>query len=109
MNKETLNALKGSIRKWEKIVNRTGVDNGKDNCPLCELFYKKNCVGCPVFEKTGEFGCIGSPYLEWTEHHEKRHEWEEYLVVLCLECWEIAERELKFLKSLLPEEECERK
>lgn len=35
MNKETLIALKGSIKKWEDIVGGIGYDDGADNCPLC--------------------------------------------------------------------------
>ena len=38
MNRKTLTALKGSIKKWEKIVAGTGSDNGYQNCPLCALF-----------------------------------------------------------------------
>jgi len=108
MNKKTLNALKGSIRKWEKIVSGTGVDNGKDNCPLCELSLV--CEDCPVFKKTGLEGCEGTPYDAWVNHQRKvhnKHRWriledglpEDGLKVL----------ELKFLKSLLPKMECEKK
>lgn len=39
MNSRTLKALKGSIRKWERICNGTGEDRGPRNCPLCELFF----------------------------------------------------------------------
>jgi len=111
MNKKTLNALKGSIRKWEKIVNGTGVDFGGKNCPLCKLF--PFCEDCPVFLKTWLKACENTPYEAWLIHQNKvhnRHGWrmpESGLKVLCPECKRIAERELKFLKSLLPEEECD--
>jgi hypothetical protein len=38
MDEKTLEALKGSIRKWEAIVDGTGEDDGADNCPLCHMF-----------------------------------------------------------------------
>ena len=114
MNKKTLNALKDSIRKWEKIVNGTGVDLGTENCPLCKLFRDDLlglCSKCPIYRKTKVPGCIATPYTKWRKH-QYRHGWrmpEDGLKVLCPECRRIAERELKFLKSLLPEKERERK
>jgi hypothetical protein len=62
MDDETLAALKGSIAKWEAIVDGTGVDDGPDNCPLCEIFYAKECIGCPVALKSGYPGCSNTPY-----------------------------------------------
>jgi hypothetical protein len=68
MNAETREALEGSIKKWRNIVAGTGVDEGTDNCPLCELFYdpvsyaEQECLGCPVFEKTGHQYCYKTPY-----------------------------------------------
>lgn len=55
-------ALRGSIRKWTKIVNGTGVDNGSENCPLCKEFLDDSCHGCPVRRLTGKPGCNGTPY-----------------------------------------------
>lgn len=104
MNKKTLRALKGSIRKWEEIVAGKACDYGSDNCPLCQLFfYTDFCEGCPVKAKTGEQSCSGSPYDKWC----------------CLLPNEVslsggyihtkqslaaAKAELKFLKSLLPKD-----
>ena len=56
-------ALRGSIRKWVKIVNGTGEDEGADNCPCCKIWAKKfSCKGCPIEQLTGEGDCRGTPY-----------------------------------------------
>ena len=65
MNNETLKALKGSIAKWQCIVDGVIVNEGIDNCPLCQLFFDPFidcCSGCPVFEKTNYFICLNTPY-----------------------------------------------
>lgn len=63
MNKTTERALRGSIKKWERIVLGTGEDLGSYNCPLCAMFVEKNstCGGCPV-EQAGHDNCARSPY-----------------------------------------------
>ena len=107
MNKETLKALKGSIKKWEKIVDGTGVDDGADNCALCDMFFDsamdfEYCKGCPVSKSTGRRGCTETPYEDWLEsqshfgrfHHPHKAHNDE--TVMC------AVLELEFLKSLLP-------
>ena len=38
MNSKTLEALKGSIKKWQRIVSGTARDEGAINCPLCWKF-----------------------------------------------------------------------
>ncbi len=95
MDKKTLEALHGSIRKWEAIVAGTGIDDGHRNCPLCQMFLleldgftSKNpmCRGCPVYERTGETGCKRTPY---DQYHDVENE-------------ENARAELAFLRSLLP-------
>jgi hypothetical protein len=105
MNRQTLKALKGSIKKWELIVRGESVDKGIRNCPLCELFWKKDCKGCPVSDKTGDVYCNGSPYSRW----EKCSDLLRNAEALNWECAvggsksrRIAKAELKFLKSLLP-------
>ena len=66
MDKETAEALEGSIRKWEAIVAGTGKDEGINNCPLCQKFYlDMRCDGCPVSIRTGKPVCEGSPYDHW--------------------------------------------
>jgi len=55
MKMKTLEALKGSIKKWEKIHDGTGMDEGRDNCALCQRFQNEDCDcdGCPVEVRTG--------------------------------------------------------
>jgi hypothetical protein len=65
MDHFTLEALKGSIAKWEGIAAGTIGDKGTDNCPLCQEFYRHGCRGCPIRENTGYSECTGSPYEEW--------------------------------------------
>lgn len=104
MDKATLKALKGSIRKWVKIVVGEEIDLATENCPLCEMFFDRDCEGCPVKEKTGRTSCDGTPYQDkwvWVEpfgrngnggyRHSKKSK-------------EAAIAEVAFLKSLLPEE-----
>lgn len=90
MNARTLKALRGSIRKWQKIVDGTGVDKGCRNCPLCALFYKNYCVGCPVFIKSEMEHCENTPYPLFTAACTAKEE------------SKFARAELNFLKSLLP-------
>jgi hypothetical protein len=95
MNAETLAALRGSIAKWQAIVDGTGEDNGAENCPLCQMFRtdKNLCTGCPVAEKTGRPFCWGSPYRDFVESESDK----DALIA--------AKAELAFLQSLLPEAE----
>jgi hypothetical protein len=116
MDKETLEALEGSIKKWESIVAGTGEDKGTDNCPLCIKFYdleepetednlgdpfrQQICYGCPISIASGEIGCGNTPYAGWS-----------YLVHGCdyphkadtQPKIEASQRELDFLKSLRPD------
>ena len=94
MNRKTLTALKGSIRKWEKIVAGTGQNEGPNNCPLCALFFHNDCRGCPVYEKTGMVGCLDTPYTEYARQEVISGDPEKAI--------KQAERELAFLKRLLP-------
>jgi hypothetical protein len=108
MDKKTLKALNGSIRKWQAIVKGTGRDYGIDNCPLCKLFYyngpvaPRRCNGCPVRKKTGRPYCWESPYEKWSDlgvyttiEDIKEPERREAVRTL-------AKNELEFLKSLRP-------
>lgn len=113
MDAKTLEALNGSIEKWRKIVDGTGVDLAANNCPLCSLFNSSTaqglkqdlelaCLGCPVFDNTGRRFCMGTPYIEWVKMvhstmsrgRQVRNEQDRA----------IAQREVDFLKSLLPQE-----
>lgn len=95
MDTETLAALRGSIAKWRAIVEGTGEDKGIDNCPLCLKFNSRypaknlGCNGCPVYQRTGQDSCSGTPYDEYLS--DKRG------------TTELAQAELDFLISLLPE------
>jgi hypothetical protein len=117
MKPETLKALKLSIRKWEQIVEGTGVDTGSDNCALCVRFTdgdgqvqcEEEGEVCPVAKATGNKMCEGSPYTDWLWALDERDYYRDYYVapwtgdkptddetVMC------AVLELEFLKSLLP-------
>ena len=104
MDTKTLKALKGSIEKWERIVEGTGIDKAQANCPLCEM-YGWNCMDCPVVTVGGaKAGCHGSPYSDWMKHLWEEHWGKEDMKVYCPTCKKLAQRELDFLKSLLPKE-----
>lgn len=103
MDPETLEALKGSIAKWEAIVAGTGADHGAADCSLCIAFPDNYCKGCPVSSQTGRRGCRGTPFDDWADL-------EEPDVVISKDdkkavsqrAKDIAQREVDFLKSLLP-------
>jgi len=92
---KTSRALEQAIRKWEAIVAGSGRDLGPENCALCQLFYYKNCVGCPVYQSTGLRYCAGSPYEEWS-YYGYRSATDGGDIVP----YELAKKELEFLKSL---------
>ena len=96
MNKQTLTALRGSIRKWEKIVAGTGRDDGMNDCPLCAIFWEKFCKGCPVSKAAKNTGCEGTPYQDW------RHGTDSERRADTPKRKRLAQAELDFLKSLLP-------
>lgn len=100
MDAETLEALKGSIEKWEKIVAGTDKDRGRMNCPLCQLFHPaymrrpaggELCDGCPVKAASGRSFCCGTPY-------------DCYVTAGGEDKTKAAQAELDFLRSLLPKE-----
>lgn len=87
MSPEARIALENSIKKWEGIVAGIHHDNGWRDCPLCQLFQvKADCQGCPVMQETGEPFCRGTPYRDYSAYPSS----------------EAAQRELDFLRSLLP-------
>lgn len=97
MNANTLEALKGSIAKWEAIVAGTGIDEGDKNCPLCQAF--ANCDGCPVAEMTEQYACEGTPYYKF------RSALDEFPgKAVTKKQKKLAQAELDFLRSLLPSE-----
>ena len=113
MSPKTLEALRGSIRKWRLIVIGEGVDRGAENCPLCALFDTEDadCIGCPVYEKTGEHGCGNTPYTKFADAEDT-----DYYIftggylepsfehrVIGPRSQQVAIDEYNFLVSLLPE------
>ena len=105
MNTITLQALQGSIEKWQQIVASTKAeDQGGRNCPLCDMFWVGCCRGCPVSEATGMSLCVGSPYAKWTTHmhsHSRSPSYHRHRG--CKECLRLAEAELAFLVGLIPD------
>jgi hypothetical protein len=104
MDADTLTALRGSIAKWQAIVDGTGIDDGVNNCPLCQKFNGEVlgrddepldedcegawvCRGCPVAEATNRDHCGGTPYVAYCCDGKTRSR---------------AITELDFLISLLP-------
>lgn len=103
MNSETLNALLGSIAKWQAIVDGSGGDRHSKNCALCRVFLDAHdCVGCPVND-VSKTGCVGTPYSLWIKHHATHLVVGPLKIVEgCEECRLLATTELEFLRSLLP-------
>lgn len=108
MNETTKEALEGAIEKWQKIVdflrykrastmswvdywNLDSLEQGRLNCPLCDLFMNSGCSKCPVENKTGN-GCLGTPYSDYL--------WAKVFRVKIPAMRSAAKAELKFLKSL---------
>ncbi len=106
MTPKPLEALKGSIRKWNRIYCKGGVDIGAGNCPLCRLFPGTSCGNCPVHLFSGT-GCVNTPYEKWANHHMAAHGGKEPFRVVgkCRSCKKHSKAERDFLASLLPDGE----
>ncbi len=108
MKPKTLKALKGSIVKWERILRSPKAhDRGADNCALCEIFLKNDCIKCPVRNATERNECLDSPWTPWAIHQDNAHSrcFSPYFrEPFCKECMRLAKKELAFLESLLPKE-----
>ena len=109
MNPDTLEALQGSIAKWEAIVAGTGADRGGVNCPLC-LHFGEDCSHpddiddiCPVAIAAKNTGCENTPYEAWSTHQKKDHNSHYPTTTKCPTCITLAQAELDFLRSLLPD------
>jgi len=103
MDKKTLKALKGSIKKWIGIRDHGGFDSGPDNCALCQL---NSCEECIIYKKTGSKGCDNTPYQAWSVHIREIHKINfcNNFFCQCDICKKLANEEVKFLQSLLPKE-----
>lgn len=73
---KVIEAIKGSIRKWEDIRTGIQVDEGHRNCALCLTFctaakhadgsaFRYHCDKCPVGIFTGKGGCKDTPYTTY--------------------------------------------
>lgn len=110
MDTVTHDALLGSIKKWQAIVNGEIADEGSRNCPLCHLFIEQvglpACSGCPVQEISNSAYCAETPYEAWYNFWASRMHTAKTLSGLSGDelgrARELAQAELDFLKSLLP-------
>ena len=107
ISKEAVGLLRNTIdRKWIRILNGTGVDDGAMNCFLCLRFRRqgRGCDGCPISKETGKRWCDKTPYANWDSHHDKEHRKRKILrfprKVECPECKEIAQKEVDLLEAL---------
>jgi len=113
MDKKVLKALKGSIQKWHNIAYYGEEDLSQDNCPLCLHFLDKEAgwvdceAGCPVWLKTKKEFCEGSPYTKWARGclNDDYGSYSDRWKAITPEKVKLAEEELKFLVTLLPEGE----
>lgn len=100
MDEKTLNALKGSIEKWEQIIAGNDTDEGPFNCPLCYVFRNNRdselmCEGCPI----PKF-CTNPEYIVWSTYRAASNGF-----VSSPRSKKLAQNELDYLKSLLPKGE----
>ena len=107
-------ALLLCIEHWEEnldmlILNElSGSDLMEDvstsslDCALCTLFWWAcRCKGCPISEETGQRSCGGTPFqdvIAWVKRYEADSTSYE-------EGYEVFNAEIKFLYSLLEQEE----
>jgi hypothetical protein len=105
MNAETLEALKGSIKKWESIVHDGEEDKGVDNCDLCGLFFNHDCNDCPVSDFSGHMCCHNSPHEAFCGYCFDKQKGAHPIIYKVFDdkSKELARAELDFLKSFLPE------
>jgi uncharacterized protein YbaR (Trm112 family) len=63
-------ALYRSVEKWQRNASCRRIEEAQTGyltCPLCALFYDRDCEGCPVMLDTGQALCRGTSYLEAAE------------------------------------------
>ena len=65
-NKQVLDAIKGSERKWICIIDG-GEQGGASDCPLCGLFWDNYCKGCPIREYSGFKDCNNTPFDDFCQ------------------------------------------
>jgi len=107
MDAKTETALRASIKHWEENVAAATPEEASTepgDCALCHKFcrdYYDHCVGCPIFEKTGMKFCDGTPY---EDAYSALRDWTDGRVYDESAFRAAAQRELDFLRSLLPGE-----
>ncbi len=113
MEPMTLIALHASIAKWESHLTEGTPGRillGADACPLCNLFNtveltskNKQCFGCPIYERTKKPVCRNTPYSK-ASLALTTWQWEPDNSTLRDKFRASAQKEVDFLKSLLPGE-----
>ena len=101
-NSELLKKVK---EKWNKIIDKNGLDKGAANCAFCQIYEKGKGMlcseKCPIFIFTGRTGCLETPYTEWSIHQGNIHKnYHPPHRVICPECLRLAKAERKFLDKL---------
>jgi hypothetical protein len=104
MNPETLEALKGSIEKWRKIVEEGEINRASNDCPLCAMFIRADCEGCPIKQATAQRFCKGTPYFDFEYWDDDAYEANQTGRADTDDKMVAARAELDFLRSLLPKE-----
>lgn len=118
MDQSTIEAIKGSARKWKSIGEGIGIDAGRRNCTLCKKFSAIMCsfsagvvylcndsdgFVCPIKKHTGAKGCVGTPYETWVSHRLLGHKKESHHgQAYCPECRRIALEFSRWILGLLP-------
>lgn len=51
-----------TIEKWELICTDHIPIYDVNTCGLCNLFFRRGCLGCPIREVTGLKSCNGTAY-----------------------------------------------
>lgn len=92
--------LELSIQKWQDIVNGAGLDQGGDNCALCETH--EHCSSCPILLPGDRRHCLSTPYLRWRKHIGEAHPTtsNHCYAVFCNECLVLAKEMLAFLEHI---------
>jgi len=86
-----IKALKGSVKKWERIVAGVAEDGGSIDCPCCQQYAKGQstvqlCSQCPIALTTGFRSCDETPYqYRYYDPHRPKDELEFLKGVL--EAW----------------------
>jgi len=99
--KKNIELLKQSIKKWDSIIDGTGVDEGIKNCPLCQEYWSGDCFNCPIREYTGESDCDGTPYTDWAMYCYHEHSESLPYKVFDEKSLSLAEEERDFIQRVL--------